>query len=164
MLTLFSSLTGIGKQTNWIKYSYSFHISQAPLSLVWKTRLDVWEFPLNRLVYKYATRQPIKEPTDISLPLTWIFAKDRALLSLSHVIFLAGDHPDDDQLLKSPHEGSSDAPTNLFLYQVISFIKYYFIWKIFHLKNILYILWKLFLQLYNILGWIQRETQNQQCS
>jgi len=28
-----------------------------------------------------------------------------------------GEHPDDDQLLKSPHEGGSDAQTNLFLYQ-----------------------------------------------
>ena len=33
-----------------------------------------------------------------------------------HVI--AGEHPDDDQLLKSPHEGGGDVPTNLFLYQV----------------------------------------------
>ena len=33
-----------------------------------------------------------------------------------HVI--AGEDPDDDQLLKSPHEGGGDVPTNLFLYQV----------------------------------------------
>jgi len=28
-----------------------------------------------------------------------------------------GEQPDDDQLLKSPHDGSGEAPTNLFLYQ-----------------------------------------------
>ena len=33
-------------------------------------------------------------------------------------LFIAGEHPDDDQLLKSPHEGGGDVPTNLFLYQV----------------------------------------------
>ena len=37
-----------------------------------------------------------------------------------HIQFpFPGEHPDDDQLLKSPHEGT-DAQTNLFLYQVRS--------------------------------------------
>ena len=32
---------------------------------------------------------------------------------------ISGEHPDDDHLLKSPHEvGAGDAATNLFLYQV----------------------------------------------
>ena len=32
-------------------------------------------------------------------------------------LFISGDHPDDDQLLKSPHEGGQ-AHSNLFLYHV----------------------------------------------
>ena len=38
---------------------------------------------------------------------------------LRYFYYFAGEQPDDDQLLKSPHDGSGEAPTNLFLYQVI---------------------------------------------
>ena len=38
---------------------------------------------------------------------------------LRYFYYFAGEQPDNDQLLKSPHDGSGEAPTNLFLYQVI---------------------------------------------
>ena len=36
----------------------------------------------------------------------------------NHDLRFAGEHPDDDHLLKSPHDGAGDPQSNLFLYQV----------------------------------------------